>query len=78
MDAQKRLARHLAQLNKAIRRVVARSKEFEPLRRFLHEEEVELAIYVVPIVKGKPMTENLRFELTEEDRKFLRSTGIRF
>ena len=77
-DLQKRLAKHLTQLNKAIRRLVARSTEFEDLRQLLREGRVELAIYVVPIVDGKVPGEELRFELTDEDRKFLKKAGIKF
>jgi len=46
----------------------------------LREEQVELAIYVVPVIGGKPagVGDELRFELTDEDRKFLRKAGIRF
>ena len=80
MDLHQRLAKHLKLLNRAIRRLVARSKEFEELRALLREEQVELAIYVVPVIGGKPagVGEELRFELTDEDRKFLRKAGIRF
>ena len=78
MDLQKRLARHLKRLNNTIRKVVARSAEFDDLRKLLREEQVELAIYVVPIIGGKPAGEELRFELTDDDRAFLRKAGIRF
>ena len=78
MDLQKRLAKHLTQLNKAIRKLVARSSEFEDLRKLLREEQVELAIYVVPIIEGKEAGEELRFELTDEDRRFLKKAGIKF
>ena len=65
-------------LNKAIRRRVARSKEFEELRALLREEQVELAIYVVPLIGGTPHGEVFQFELTDDDRKFLKSAGIKF
>jgi len=65
-------------LNKSIRRLVARSKEFEELRALLREEQVELAIYVVPLIGGKPAGEEMRFELTDEDLSFLKKAGIRF
>ena len=78
MTLQKRLAVHLKKLNKVIRKVVAKSGEFEDLRKLLREEHVELAIYVVPLIGGKPTGEELRFELTEDDRTFLRKAGIRF
>ncbi len=78
MDLQKELAKHLKLLNKTIRRLVAKSKDFEGLRQLLREEQVELAIYVVPLIGGKPAVEGLQFELTEEDQKFLKKAGIKF
>ena len=69
MEFHQKLARHLKQLNRAIRRIVARDKAFEDLRTLLREEQVELAIYVVPLIGGK---------LTDEDRRFLKKVGIRF
>jgi len=78
MDLQKELAKHMKQLNKAIRRLVAKSRDFEELRHFLRDQQMELAIYVVPLIGGKPAGQELRFELTEEDRRFLKKAGIRF
>ena len=78
MGVEKRLARHLRKLNRAIQKVVARSDEFAELRKWLREERVELAIYVVPLVAGKPVGAELRFELTDADRHFLKQAGITF
>ena len=78
MEVEKRLTKHLKRLNKAIQKIVARSAEFGELRKMLREEQVELAIYVVPLVGGRPATAELRFELTDTDRAFLRQAGIRF
>ena len=78
MEIEKRLARHLKRLNKAIQRLVAQSAEFGELRKMLREEQLELAIYVVPLLGGKPVREELRFELTDSDRHFLKRAGIRF
>ena len=78
MEFQKRLAQHLKKLNKAIRRLVAKSSEFEDLRKLLRDEQVELAVYVVPLIGGKQVGEELRFELTDDDVKFLKKAGIRF
>ena len=61
MDLQQRLSKHLRQLNKAIRRLVAKSADFDDLRKLLREQQVELAIYVVPLLGGKPTGEELRF-----------------
>ena len=80
MELEKRLAKHLKKLNKAIQKIVARSSEFSGLRKMLREDHVELAIYVVPLIGGKPATTNddLRFELTDADQHFLKQAGIRF
>ncbi|MBI3322684.1 MAG: hypothetical protein HYZ94_03270 [Candidatus Omnitrophica bacterium] len=78
MELQKRLSQPLKLLNKAIRRMVARSAEFEDLRKLLRDEQVELAIYVVPMVGGKVIGEEMRCELTDGDRQFLKQAGIRF
>ncbi len=75
---EKRLAKHLKRLNKAIQKLVAQSADFGELRKLLCEEKVELAIYVVPLIGGKPAGEELRFELTDADRHFLKEAGIRF
>ncbi len=77
MEIEKRLAKHLKRLNVAIQKLVARSGDFGELRKMLREEQVELAVYVVPLIGGKPVGEELRFELTDSDRRFLREAGIR-
>jgi hypothetical protein len=78
MGIEKRLAKHLKRLNRAIQKLVAQSADFGELRRMLREEHVELAIYVVPMIGGKPAGQELRFELTDADRTFLKQAGIRF
>ena len=78
MGIEKRLAKHLKRLNRAIQKMVAQSEDFGDLRRMLREDHVELAIYVVPLIGGKPAGEELRFELTDTDRVFLKQAGITF
>ena len=79
MGIEKRLAKHLKRLNKAIQKIVAQSVEFGELRKMLREEQVELAVYVVPLIGGKPaVTNEVRFELTDADKSFLKQAGIRF
>ena len=78
MGLEKRLAKHLKRLNRAIQKLVAQSPDFGELRKMLREEHVELAIYVVPLVGGKPVGDELPFELTDADRRFLKEAGIRF
>ena len=78
MGIEKRLAKHLKRLNRAIQKLVAQSPEFGELRKMLREESVELAIYVVPLIGGKTSSEALRFELTDSDKSFLKQAGIQF
>ena len=78
MEIEKRLAKHLKRLNRAIQKIVAQSPEFGELRQMLRDEQIELAIYVVPLIGGKPAREELHFELTDSDRYFLKQAGIRF
>ena len=79
MGIEKRLAKHLKRLNKAIQKLVAQAEEFGELRKMLREEHVELAIYVMPLIGGKPAGgEEFRFELTDADRHFLKQAGIQF
>ena len=78
MGIEKRLAKHLRRLNRAIQKIVAQAPEFGKLRKLLREEQVELAIYVVPLIGGRPAGEELHFGLTDSDRHFLKQAGIRF
>ena len=78
MEIEKRLGKCLKRLNKAIQKIVAQSPDFGELRQMLREEQVELAIYVVPLIGGKPAGEELLFELTDDDRSFLKKAGIQF
>ena len=79
MGIDQRLAKHLRRLNLAIQKIVARSAEFGELRRMLREEQVELAVYVVPLIGGKPGSgEELHPGLTDADKSFLKQAGIRF
>ena len=78
MEIERRLAKHLKRLNRAIQKIIAKSAEFGELRKVLREEQGELAIFVVPLIGGKPVGEALRFELTDSDRYFLKQAGIQF
>lgn len=78
MNIEKRLAKHLKRLNKSIQKLIAQGADFGELRKMLREEQVELAIYVVPLIGGKPAREEMQFELTDTDRKFLKEAGIKF
>lgn len=76
MDIEKRLDKHLKKLNDTIQELIAQSSEFKDLRKLLREEDVELAIYVVPLL-GKQEDEEGKLELAEADLEFLKQSGIR-
>ena len=78
MEVERRLAKHLKRLNRTIQKLVAKSEDFGDLRKLLREERVELAIYVVPFIAGKPLSEQPRWELTQDDKRFLKQAGLRF
>ena len=78
MDLERRLTKHLKRLNRAIQKIVAQADDFGELRKMLREEQVELAIYVVPLIGGKPAGQEMRFELTDADKSFLKQAGIKF
>ena len=81
MKFEKELERQIARLKKVIRKLVLTSKEFEGLRQLLRDGSFELQIYLIPLVVGSEGTrlteEDLRFELTTEDRSFLKRAGIK-
>ena len=80
MGVEGRLAKQLKKLHRLMQRLIAQSPEFRDLRKLLREEQVELAIYVVPLINGKPMggVDELQFQLTDSDRQFLKQAGIQF
>ena len=82
MKYEKELERQIAKLKKVIRKLVLTSKEFEGLRQLLRDGAFELQIYLIPLVVGSGHDtlsgEDLRFELTKEDKSFLKKAGIKF
>ena len=82
MKFEKELEHQILKLKKVIRKLVLTSKEFEGLRHLLREGSFELQIYLIPLVVGSEGTrlseEDLRFELTKEDKSFLKRAGITF
>lgn len=78
MGHEQELRTQLKRLHRTIRRLVARSREFGPLRKLLRTQQVQLAIYVIPVGGGAAGRQELRCELTEDDRHFLKQAGITF
>ena len=82
MKIDKELEKQIAKLKRVIRKIVLTSKDFEGLRNLLREGSFELQIYLIPLVLGAEETaatdEDLKFEMTKEDRSFLKRAGIKF
>ena len=83
MKFEKELERQISKLKKMIRKLVLTSKEFEGLRQLLRDGSFELQIYLIPLVVGSEQPsqlneDDLRFDLTKEDRSFLKRAGIKF
>ena len=82
MKFEKELERQITKLKKVIRKLVLTSKDFEGLRQLLRDGSFELQIYLIPLVVGASdvgaSEEDLRFELTKEDKSFLKKAGIKF
>ena len=88
MAVDHEIDRYIRRLSKILRKMVLRSKEFEELCLLLEKGRYEMRLFLVPILfrsgqgsssKKKKMRQTpLQFELTEQDKKFLKRTGIRF
>ena len=74
----KELVKQVKKLHKTLQKLVARSREFGELRKLLREEQIELAMYVVPILNNGTSPEELDLTLTDNDRAFLKQAGITF
>ena len=75
---QKELVKQVRKLHKTLQKLVARSHEFAELRKLLRERHIELAMYVVPVMNGAPVAQDLPSELTDTDKAFLKQAGISF
>ena len=88
MSANREIDLYIRRLSRILRKMLLRSREFEELCLLLEKGHFEMRLFLVPILfrpekkgvshkKGqKPKA--LRFELTEQDRLFLKKVGIRF
>jgi len=88
MSADHDIDHYIRRLSKILRKIVLRSKEFEELCLRLEKGRYEMRLFLVPILfrseqassskKKKTKRVPLRFELTEQDKKFLKRVGIQF
>ena len=75
MARERELLKHMARVQRTLRRLVARSREFGPLRKLLREEQIQLAVYVIPLAGGRAARTEPTFTLTESDHLFLKSAS---
>ena len=86
MDFDREFERYIRRLSRILRKIITHSKASEELRALLEKGEFEMRLFLVPVLfrsekKGphkKRRKGPLRFELTEQDRQFLKQVGIRF
>ena len=85
MQDRKKIMKYIKELGKILQENVQNSKEVEGILSKLREEGVALSLNFVAMVSGKSLnfnlgnvgtTEDLKFEINDEDKKFLESLGI--
>ena len=88
MNVDRDIDRYIRRLSRILRKMVLDSKEFEELCLLLEKGRFEMRLFLVPILfrserrfrskQRKNKQAPLRFELTEQDKMFLKRVGIRF
>jgi len=86
MDFDREFERYIRQLSRILRKIIAHSKASEELRALLEKGDFEMRLFLVPVLfraekksqNRKRRKNSLRFELTEQDKQFLKQVGIRF
>ncbi len=85
MQDRKKIMKYIRELGKILQENVQNSKEVEGILSKLREEGVALSLNFVAMVSGKSLNfnlgnvgsvEELKFEINDEDKKFLESLGI--
>ena len=84
MELDHEFERSLRRMRRILRKMIFQSEEFRELRSLLKQGKVEMRLFLVPILfqhekKNRHRTRGaLRFQLTEEDKRFLKNVGIKF
>jgi len=78
MEPPDEIRDYLLKLGRMIERILSESKEVGEILRRIQEKGYHVHLGFVTMVSPKEKKEKLTFELTEWDRKFLRSIGIDF
>ena len=89
MQDKKKILRYITELSKILQDSVNESEEIQEILEKLREEGVGLSLNFVALISGKSVNFNLgqvpftggeegevKFEITDEDKKFLSSLGI--
>ena len=87
MPDKKKIAKYVQELGKILQETVQNSEEIEGILRKLRAEGVGLSLNFVAMVSGKSLNFSLgqvqgdvegelRFEINDDDKKFLESLGI--
>ena len=77
MDREK-IRNYMLRLGKIINELLNSSEELRSLIKEIEAEGYKINIGFVSVVSGAGETEELRFEITSEDKKFLEDIGIRY
>ena len=90
MKDRERIFKYITELGKILQDTVQNSKEIEEILSKLREEGVGLSLNFVAMLSGKsvnfnlgqvplaPRDKDLKFEISDEDKKFLQSLGISY
>ena len=88
MNVDRDIDRYIRRLSRILRKMILSSKEFEELCLLLEKGRFEMRLFLIPILfrteakssskQRKNKQASLRFELTEQDKMFLKRVGIRF
>jgi len=77
MDREK-IRNYMLRLGKIINELLNSSDELRSLIKEIEAEGYKINIGFVSVVSGAGESEELRFEITSEDKKFLEDIGIRY
>ena len=77
MDREK-IRNYMLRLGKIINELLNSSEELRSLVKEIEAEGYKISIGFVSVVSGAGESEELRFEITSEDKRFLEDIGIRY
>lgn len=78
MGEKERIHNYMMQIAKIINELLNSSDDLRSLIKKMEMEGYKVNIGFVSMVSGKGESEQLRFELTPEDKEFLKNIGIAY